>query len=585
MIAAARAHPATTRSDGLRLAVWTLVSLGPMAAYAAPLWQNILADTPIAYLIWIPLLAVFWGGQELRRGDAPRGDAELDAILGVGLLLVTGATLVIGPAHWPYFFVMDSGGLLLWPLWLLGASWLLFGIGVTPRLLAPAVYLLLAWPPILSQVAALTQSVLVRLAIGAITGLSSFLPWLQTQGQGTFLVGHGASAVPVLVSNACSGADSALGAAILLPVLLARLSGAFWRKVILVVAAIAGAVLLNLLRLSAIIATIHYLGASFALGVVHPSLGFVLFAVLALALLAAAGWLGLRQLALGDFPPAAGTGRLWLALALGAGLFAVLAPLFSMHPGAPGNPLGVRSANPWGLMPRLSGFTAADRQHFNDVSILGPGGYSVAQTYVAPGGATVLAEVWLTPNLTTLESYGFRDCLLFHGEQIGATRTFAIAAGTPAVDYALSLPPGVVGGARQPYEDIEWESAVRLPGGSVRYLRYALASLPEPTGSWPASLRSAPGPQQLQGMAALAMPPAYGSWPRVLLTTQSNLRRFARAFVNATKGEDGAMAGAVRGRAPRAVPSPPLGQGAVWLHAGQARGHVRGGQPAPGAAS
>ncbi len=583
MIAAARLHPAAIRSDGLRLSVWALVSLGPMAAYAAPLWQNILADTPIAYLIWIPLLAVSWAAQELRRGAVPQGDAELDAILGVGLLLVTGAALVIGPARWPYSFVMDSGGLLLWPLWLLGTSWLIFGIGVTPCLLAPAAYLLLAWPPILSQVAALTQNVLVRVAIGAITGLVRFVPWLHAQGQGTFLVAHGASTVPVLVSNACSGADSALGAAILLPVLLARLSGAPWRKAILVIVAIAGAVALNLLRLAAIVAAIHFFGASFALGVVHPSLGFVLFAFLALAMLAASGWLGLRQSPLGDLPRTGGSGRLWLSLALGAGLFAVLVPLFSVHPGAPGSPLGVRSESPWALMPRLTGFTAKDPQHFDDASILGPGGYSVAQTYVAPGGATVLAEVWLTPNLATLESYGFRDCLLFHGEQIGATRTFAISAGTPAVDYALSLPPEVVGGVTQPYEDIEWESAVRLPGGSVRYLRYALATLPEPAGSWPTSLGSAPGPLQLEGMSALAMPPAYGRWPRALLTTQSGLRRFARAFVRAVAGQDGTTALQLHGR--RDAMGPRLQAGAGGLHAGRAPGHTRPGHPARAASS
>jgi exosortase len=257
------------------------LSLGPLAAYAAPLWQDILADTPIAYLMWIPLLAIIWGAQELQRSEVDPGDAELDAILGVSLLLVTGAALVIGPARWPYFFVMDNGGLLLWPLWLLGMSWLLFGISVTPRLLSPAAYLLLAWPPLLSAVASLTQSVLVRIAIGAVTDLSRFLPWLQTQGQGTFLVAHGSTLVPVLVSNACSGADSAVGAAILLPVLLARLRGALWRKMLLVLAAIVGAVVLNVLRLAAIIAAIHYLGAAFALGVVHPSLGFVLFAFLA----------------------------------------------------------------------------------------------------------------------------------------------------------------------------------------------------------------------------------------------------------------------------------------------------------------
>ncbi len=530
----------------LRLVAWAVLSLGPLAAYAAPLWQDILADTPIAYLMWIPLLAIIWGAQELQRSEVDPGDAELDAILGISLLLVTGAALVIGPARWPYFFVMDNGGLLLWPLWLLGMSWLLFGISVTPRLLSPAAYLLLAWPPLLSAVASLTQSVLVRIAIGAVLDLSRFLPWLQTQGQGTFLVAHGSTLVPVLVSNACSGADSAVGAAILLPVLLARLRGALWRKMLLVLAAIVGAVVLNVLRLAAIIAAIHYLGAAFALGVVHPSLGFVLFAFLAVIMLSAAGWLGLRQLDFAAHLPIVTLSRLLLALGLAAGLFALLVPLFAMHPGAPGSPLSVRSSDPWALLPRLSGFKPTAKHHYNDSSILGPGGYSVAQLYVSASGATILAEVWLTPNLTTLETYGFKDCLMFHGETIGAIRTIAVG-GIPAVDYALTLPPDKVGGARQAYEDIEWESAVRLPGGTVRYLRYAIASLPQPGRAWP-TLPSMPRVQSLPSIVAAALPPASGAWPTSLATTRDELDHFARTFVQAMVGQDGTVADAATQR-------------------------------------
>jgi len=544
VIIAADTTIARSRTDTVRLVVWSLVALVPFAAYATPLWQNILADTPIAYLLWIPLLAALWSVQELRRGDAARSDAELDVILGFGLLLATGAALVIGPARWPYFFVMQSGGLLLWPAWLLGTAWLVFGTGATRRLVWPLLYLLLAWPPILSALASITQDFLVQLAIGAITSLSHVLPWLQTQGSGTFLVGYGSTMVPVLVSNACSGADSALGAAILLPVLLGRLRGAAWRKGLLVVAALAGAVALNLVRLAAIIAAIHWLGSGFAMGVLHPSLGFILFAALALAMLAAAGWLGLRQAVYAAAPPAGGVGRLVLALALAGGLFALLLPLFSMHPGAPGSPLPVRSQSPWGLLPRLAGFRIVGRQHFDDQSILGPGAQSVAETYVAPSGAGVLAEVWLTPNLSNLESYGFQNCVMFHGEQIGATRAFDVSAGTPAVDYALSLPPAKVGGRRQPYEDIEWESAVRMPNGSVQYLRYALAALPQAPRDWPTAVLGAPSPYPLGGMAAIGMPPATGRWPAVLSGTRQGLDRLARTFVADLAQQDGTLADA-----------------------------------------
>lgn len=531
-------------SRSLRLVIWGLLSLAPLAAYAVPLWQNVLADTPIAYLVWIPVLAVLWGGFGIRSSPPALDDAELDAILGVGLLALVGAALVIGPARWPYLFVMQSAGLLLWPLWMLGMAWLMFGLSVTSRLIAPLLYIVLAWPPILGFIASLTQGILVRIAVGAITDASSSITWVQALGQsGTFLVAHGSALVPVLISNACSGADSALGAAILLPLLLTQFSGAVWRKGVLVLASLVGAVAFNLLRLAVIIVALHTAGTAFALGILHPVLGLVLFAVLALCLLGVAGWIGLR---LKDQPssamPVAGRSRLYASWVLSAGLFAALWPMFSTPFGAPGKPLPVRTSSVDSLLPRLRGMQAVGQQHFNDASILGPGSVSVAQMYVTATGASVLAEVWATPNLGALESYGFNNCLLFHGEQLNALQTFDVSTATAAEDYALRLPPPVPGQTWVSYEDIEWEGAVRLPSGRVLYLRYALAALPQQVGLWPTALRQGVLPPPASGLTAMAMPPSFGPWPRDLRSMQGPLERFAQTFAKAVVREDSTRA-------------------------------------------
>ncbi len=539
LITAARAHGST--GQAARLAAWGLLSLVPLAAYALPLWQNVLADTPTAYLIWIPLLAVLWGASGIQRCTPVNDDSELDAILGGGLLLVVGAALVIGPARWPYLFVMQSAGLLLWPLWTLGMAWLLFGVGVTPALVGPLAYLLFSWPPLLGAVATVTQGVLVQVAITSIAHLSRFIPWITAQGQpGAFLVaGHG-SLVPVVISQACSGADSALGVAIILPVLLTQYVGVAWRKGLLIVGALAGAILFNLLRLAAIMASIHFAGSAFTFGLLHPMLGFVLFALLALLLLAAA-----RQLGLVPQPPSTlrlppvGWGRKGGSWLMGAALFVSLWPLFTTPYGAPGKPLQVRTAGVAALLPRLPGFRVTKVQRFDDSSILGPGAVSFADTYVSRGGAQVLAEVWSTPDLGNLESYGFRDCLAFHGERTNAMRVFDVAPATAAADYALQLPPVEVGAAWASYEDIEWESAVRIPDGSVRYLRYAVAALPQSTAEWPKSLSAIRSPAPATGMSAVAMPPAFGSWPQVLHQTQGHLERFATELARTVAKQEG----------------------------------------------
>ncbi len=345
----------------------------------------------------------------------------------------------------------------------------------------------------------------------------------------------------MVISQACSGADSALGAAIILPVLLTQYVGGAWRKGLLVVGALTGAILFNLLRLAAIMASIHFAGSDFTFGLLHPMLGFVLFALLALLLVAAAGRLGLvpRPPSTVRLAPV-GWGRIGGSWLSGAVLFVSLWPLFTTPYGAPGKPLQVRTADVAALLPRLPGFRVTGVQRFNDASILGPGAVSLADTYVSRSGAQVLAEVWSTPDLGNLESYGFRDCLAFHGERTNAMRVFDVAPATAAADYALQLPPIAVGGAWVGYEDIEWESAVQIPDGSVRYLRYAVAALPQSAAEWPKNLTIIRSPASPTGMSAMEMPPAFGSWPQMLRPTQGRLERFATELAQAVAKQEGA---------------------------------------------
>jgi hypothetical protein len=53
----ARTKSASGRTVG-RLVLWAVLTLVPLAGYAAPLMNAALADTPIADMVWIPILAV-----------------------------------------------------------------------------------------------------------------------------------------------------------------------------------------------------------------------------------------------------------------------------------------------------------------------------------------------------------------------------------------------------------------------------------------------------------------------------------------------------------------------------------------------
>lgn len=521
------------------LVSWGLVSLIPMAAYAMPLWQNALADTPLAYLIWIPLLAVGWAGWNLATLSTPYpDDQELNVLLGVGLTALVGAILALAPMRWAASMVYGQAGLLLWPLWALGLAWILFGIGVTRRIALPLLYWGLAWPPLFSAIADATQGFLVGWASDAVKLLSRTTSWVHAGSlPGTFFVDHAGHSVEVVVAQACSGADSLLGAAILLPLLLTIWKGPAVRRAVLAALALAGALVLNWLRLLILVAAVHFLGGNVTFEVIHPFLGFALFALLGLILSALTRPLGLHPPAV---PKSAlvlpGKKRLFVAGAFAAGLFTMLWPLFATPLGNAGNPLSVPYTELSRLIPPLPGFARSVAYEADESSILGPHSATLAFLYRTASGANALAEVWSTPNTAALASYGFRDCLLYHGDQIVATQSFALPSGLPAVAYAVAMAPTTVGGTRPIYVDVEWNSVVKTPEG-LRYLRWSVAAFPQSPGLWPPSIRLASAAHALSGLQGLSVPPSEGKWPAYLEATKTLLQQFSGSlYASLTSG-------------------------------------------------
>jgi exosortase/archaeosortase family protein len=531
--------PATVRLGGRgsatapRLILWVILSLAPVAGYALPLWQSALADTPLAYLVWVPVLAMAWGTWSLLHLGDYVDDGELDALLGLGLAAAAGFVMVLGLVRWPYTFVGESAGLLLWPLWSLGIAWLLFGLGASRVLLAPLGYLVLAWPPILSLVAAVSQGLLVDFAVRVLNALTPIVNWVgTTSAVGVYLVHTGASWYPVQVSMACSGADSVIAVLIVLPILLTQFLGSLWRKFALILAAVVLAVALNLLRLVMIISAIHLTGPAFGLGVLHPMLGFILFGVLVVAMNALARGIGLQPRALPDaatrLAPTSPF-RVATALAVSGVLFALLLPLFTFGPGSPGKPIAARTASLSALMPSLPGFSRRLVGRFNDGSILGPGATSLAYAYTAKSGAYVMAELWATTDLGALTSYTYQNCLLFHGETIAVQRSFLLSADKAATEYGVLLPAPTVGGGRSEYADVEWTTAIAYHG-TTYYIRAAVSAPPEMTSVWPAFVRGADRLQPPTGVLAMAAAPDQGRWPADFDGGARALAEFAMRF-------------------------------------------------------
>ncbi|MCY0899197.1 MAG: archaeosortase/exosortase family protein [Firmicutes bacterium] len=518
--------------------LWVVVSVGPVLAYASPLWNNLFADTPIADLVWIPIIALGWISWQIVTARVPAvTDRELDAILGGLLAAATAMTFVIGPARWPSFFVYDHGGLLFWPLWMLAMVWLFWGIGLTRDVAPPLIYLVLAWPPIFEGLANATQTVLVRWANDVLTLLAHHVTWLSsTVVSGTYAVLYHHAPVLVVVAQACSGADSLLGAAIVIPVIWFVFRGPWLHKALLSGVALAGALVLNWIRLALIVLAVHTLGPTITFDAIHPVLGFVLFAALAVLVVVLFRPFGLQVPLLTGRTALAQPG--WIpavaAIVIGVLAFVLLIPLFSLARGSFGNPSPIKHYDVHTFLPALPGLVQAPVYYANESSILGQGSATQADLYVNPRGVgQALLELWSTPDANALSTYGFQNCLLYHGDAIPAVTSFPLEPGVVATAYAVTLPPTRVGGPRSTYVDVEWNSAV-TSRGVVEFQRWSLAAFAQsrPTVVLPPAAADVGHLSPIQAMVA---PAAAGSWRPAWLQTRTELIGLARQiFLRAT---------------------------------------------------
>lgn len=527
-----RVHSGRAPRAQFILVLWVLLSALPLAAYIVPLWQNALADTPLAYLIWVPLLGFVWAIWELHRAMPYPDDREINFLLGGGLLLLSGFILAAGPVLWPFSFIGADAGLLVWPFWVLGTAWLLFGVGTTRPLVWPLAYFVLAWPPLFTIGVEHSQTILTGSAVRIIGAIGSHLSWMRPiPPSGTYLISHAGAQVPVYITSACSGADSLLAVIIVLPILLTQFLGSAWRKWMLVVVASLLALVLNLVRLLLLIVSVHLNGPAFALGVLHPVLGIVLFMALVIGLAMLAVRMGLR--------PAQGDGSLrqialpgWrrsLTAVLAAGaLGALLAPVVLDRTTLQGTPISETRPGLMQVLPGMPGFRRTPLGNFDDASILGPGSVSSAVAYSTASGAYVMAELWRTPDLGTLSSYTYANCLLFHGSTILAVRPFLVAGRTPAVLYAVDLPPSRPGGKPTPWLDVEWTLSVTLDG-STQYVRVAIATPRQDASRWLHRFQTGV-PATPSGLQAIAVPAPSGALPADLERTAAVLMNFAVRF-------------------------------------------------------
>jgi len=258
-------------------------------------------DTPLAYL---PLLPLFCIGIAIvtakRYGTArtPIQDRQIDFLIGVPVILVALALITIAPAIASAYYWTDRADVVSLALFAFGATTLAYGITWAWRLRASFIFLLLMWPalylhllsPVMQQFADWTNSALAlvvqHLPLGVVADPSA---------QTVIVSPPHAAPVTISIVSACSGANSVLGFALIGGAILTTMSGGRGRKLLWWITGMVLCFVFNLLRLLSIVG-ISALGHSgFALGGYHAVIGLVLFAIAVVVMLYALPLFGLHS--------------------------------------------------------------------------------------------------------------------------------------------------------------------------------------------------------------------------------------------------------------------------------------------------
>ncbi|QSO51136.1 exosortase/archaeosortase family protein [Alicyclobacillus curvatus] len=330
------------------IVLWGIVSLVPMIPFTLPLFQLSLSDSPRAYLIWIPFLAIAWSAWNLTTKPLPTKAASQAEGAGIGVFisLIVFTALMLGKSLLPNWFFHYDIGLLCWPIWSLGMFWLIFGMKASRRAVLPLLYMLLGWPPIYEGIIAIVNPVLAAAALKVMGFFGSVVSWMTIpQSEDVFDVATSQGIVHVSVTSACSGSDTILAVLVIFPIMLVLFQLTLRTKVLLVIVGCVLAFVFNLLRIIAIITALHYFGYHVAIDILHPVLGTALF-ILIIGLLLAYGGKHVATVS-PRFSQTVGRAVAPSALSLGFAvlLTVALVPLYSWETGSELRPLTLNTTH------------------------------------------------------------------------------------------------------------------------------------------------------------------------------------------------------------------------------------------------
>ena len=253
-------------------------------------------ETPLAYLALVPLIALLLGAVNFRLQPylRPIHDRQLDWILGLFLIAVAASIDLLLPSAYSADFWLHRIDMIGLPFFAAGMVALLYGTRRLWALRWAILFLFLAWPDPYITVLATAIGTSTDLALAAVEASLRVIPVAEPLGNGTFLVTHGADQFSLAVGSACSGINSLVGFVIIGAAFNTIFVGRLYRRILWLAAGLVLVGAFNVARIDLIFVAGWTFGESFAIDVLHPVAGIIVFGIGALAMLRIAPIFGLR---------------------------------------------------------------------------------------------------------------------------------------------------------------------------------------------------------------------------------------------------------------------------------------------------
>lgn len=241
-------------------------------------------QTPLAYLGLVPVIALLLAAVSIRPavGEPAIHDRQVDYIIGVPMLLGALTFDVLMPVRMSTLFWLYRMDLVALPLFAAGTITLLFGVRTLWRLRVPVGFLILAWPlpyttMLLNWLAGFTNSTLDGLNL--LLRVHHVAVASPAQGPGIYTVTHGAHGFPVSVASACSGVNGIVGYLLIGVAFLTVVRGNWLPKLIWLTIGLVTVWMSNVARIFLILFAGAHWGQRFAIDVLHPFIGLLMFNV------------------------------------------------------------------------------------------------------------------------------------------------------------------------------------------------------------------------------------------------------------------------------------------------------------------